>query len=178
MIEPVYHESGYSPKKKPATGLAPITKEEWDQLNGKQKWDSIVALRGPDLRDSSTAKFYTSSVVRYRLSGVMRVGGMVNDRLGFVVLPEGSLTLGKDQLIDLSHFLQHVEEAAHWLGIPVCHVSPAFWKATFLGSKNYLNAAIALYPKAPKAFQASIAAFLDIQGIDLEKLPKEAECQE
>lgn len=71
--------------------MKPIDASYWAGLTEKQKWDSIVGLRGPDLGPSSTIKWFTTSVIRARLSGVMRVGGQVNPDLNAVVVPYGSI---------------------------------------------------------------------------------------
>lgn len=75
--------------------VKPITQKEWDALSPKQKWDSIVGLRGPDVSPSDVIKWFTTSVIRARLSGVMRVGGQVNQDLNLVIIPSGSLIARK-----------------------------------------------------------------------------------
>lgn len=71
--------------------MKPIDKAFWDHLSEKQKWDSIVGLRGPDLGPSGSIKWFTTSVIRHRLSGVMRVGGQVNPDLNAIVVPIGGV---------------------------------------------------------------------------------------
>jgi hypothetical protein len=100
-----------------------LTPDQWSSLSEKAKWDSIVALRGPDLINSEGLKWFTSSVIRHRLSKVMRVGGLVNQHLGFVVLPDGGYSTAETKPFDIGHFLNHVQEAACWLGIPVVYVA-------------------------------------------------------
>lgn len=114
-------EDAPPPPKKPPV-LLPITQEEWDKMEGKARWDSTVALRGPDLVHSDTLKWFTTSVIRFRLSKIMRVGGMVNNSLGFVVLPSDHYSI-KTEHFDATHFLNHVREAACWLGVPVLYCS-------------------------------------------------------
>lgn len=69
--------------------LKPFTSEEWARLTPKQQWDTIVALRGPDLRGSDSAKWYSTSVIRGKMRGILRVGGMVNTDLNLMILPSG-----------------------------------------------------------------------------------------
>jgi hypothetical protein len=116
--------------KKPRTlaSLPALTQAEWDAFNGKARWDSIVALRGPDLIGSETLKWFSTAVIRWRLSGVMRVGGLVNNRLPFVVVPGHSL--GRKPF-DLSHWSDHVITAASWLSIPSYYADEATSKALF-----------------------------------------------
>lgn len=133
---------GISPKKPkvPTTyqRLTPITPEDWAKLSPKAQWDSIVALRGPDLRNSDTLKWFTSSVIRWKLSGIMRVGGMVNDRLPFVVLPgfyDNPLSAPKGDFSG-SHFAGHVQEAAMWLQVPVVGINPETWALILKGGST------------------------------------------
>lgn len=110
----------------PARTLSPISKEEWDAMSPKAKWDSIVALRGPDYTKGQALKYFTTSVIRHRLSGVMRVGGVVNSEYPFVVLPsDGGTDLEK---FCLTHFIGHVQEAAIWLKIPALYTSQTHWE--------------------------------------------------
>lgn len=134
-------------KKKPIqVSIPPITQSEWEAMEGKAKWDSIVGLRGPDLRYSDTLKFFTTSVIRHRMSGVMRVGGMVNSKLPFVVLP-------KDPPKDLgqfstTHFVGHIREAASWLKIPAVHVSSKVWTKMLDGTSNYYEVAARIWQES------------------------------
>jgi hypothetical protein len=138
---------GVSKKKKASTPITlnPLTQEEWDGLSGKAKWDSQVALRGPDLVGSQDVKIFTTSIIRYRLSQVMRVGGLVNDWLPFTIVPQSSsslMTRARFQF-DWSHFLGHVIEACHWLSIPMISIATEDWKKVLLsdekGSISYLG---------------------------------------
>lgn len=124
-------DSGYlpaqppPPRRRPTGGIEPITSDAWNALSEKAKWDSIVALRGPDLKSSDTLKYFTASVIRWRLSGVMRVGGMINRYLGCVVIPAAPKSSSQ---FDASHFIGHVHEAADWLGVPIVYCGEAAWK--------------------------------------------------
>lgn len=119
--------------KKKSRLLEPMTEEEWNALSGKAKWDSTVALRGPDLTGSELLKWFTTSVIRFRLSKIMRVGGMVNESLGFVLLPQGGAP-HRDDRFDIGHFLNHVTEAAVWLGIPIVYTSQDTFSILLNGS--------------------------------------------
>lgn len=109
-----------------------MTKPEWDELSGKQRWDCLVALRGPDIKRSESVKAITTAVIRHYMSPIMRVGGQVSD-LGFVVLPSGRVfkkpvTTTASVWPDLDHFLGHVTEAAEILSIPIVYVPPEVWE--------------------------------------------------
>lgn len=106
--------------------IKPLSKDSWIQLNPKAQWDSVVALRGPDWKGSETLKWLTTSVIRHRLSDVMRVGGLINRQLPFVVVPSdgGDAAFGKPKnTFDYNHFLSHVVTASGWLSIPVVQVT-------------------------------------------------------
>lgn len=105
--------------------LKPISSERWAEFDPKSKWDCIVALRGPDLRRSQVVKFLTTSVIRYVLSGVMRTGGLINNKLPFVVIPSGWEPEGN---WDSGHFFGHIYEATELLGIPRIILAPADWE--------------------------------------------------
>lgn len=118
----------WTPPKPPADliKLAPITKEEWNKLDGKARWDSIVALRGPDRKPSTALKHITTAVIRYRLSEVMRVGGQVNGALPFCILPDSNACPTPDSF-DWEHFIPHIAEACGWLSIPCASVPAEPW---------------------------------------------------
>lgn len=118
------------PKPPKVDALKPITEEEWAKLEPKGKWDSIVALRGPDLKNSDLLKWFTSSVIRWKLSGVMRVGGLVNNQVPFVVLPYHNQDTSN---FSGQHFSGHVRDAAMWLGIPALAVSSKVWSYLLKG---------------------------------------------
>jgi len=115
-----------------------MTKEKWSALCGKGQWDVLVALRGPDVYYSDTIKWFTTSVIRGAMVGVIRIGGMVNYAFNVVVLPDGSPpglnALLKNPSIpsmykpSLEHFLHHVREAAQWLDIPTLTVKAPVWE--------------------------------------------------
>lgn len=128
--------SGPRPRKRPERpqsplSLAPLTSEEWDHMGGKARWDAIVALRGPDLVNSGVLKWFTTSVIRHRLSAVMRVGGMVNTQLPCVVLAHGGFGLPSKASFDLEHFRNHIHEAADWLKIPIVWTPEDIWAMMF-----------------------------------------------
>lgn len=111
--------------------LKPLTKAEWEEMNHKAKWDTIVALRGPDLAGSGLVKWFTTSVLRAKMRKITETHGSVNDKLPFVVLPKDmwSESIGsKKGEFDLTHFVQHVQEAATWLSIPIAYVPLSSWK--------------------------------------------------
>jgi hypothetical protein len=121
---------GSKPKKEYPTALkplTPITNEEFWAMHEKARWDSIVALRGPDLAGSNTVKWLTTSVIRYRMSGVTNTHGTVNDKMPFVVLPAD--IPDRSGQFDWHHFCGHVYESATHLGIPTTWVPWSVWKA-------------------------------------------------
>lgn len=127
-------ESTPPPKKRPKKSLIQLSEDQWKDLSPKGKWDCIAALRGPDLVNSQTLKWFTSSVIRYALSKVMRVGGLVNDTLPFVIIPQAKC---RPAGFDASHFLGHVQEAANWLSIPVSYCGQAASEAMFQGQSTH-----------------------------------------
>ena len=101
-----------------------ITKLQWEGLSGKERWDIIVALRGPDVRNSDTLKWFTTAVIRYHASAVMRVGGLVNNHTPFVL---GALDPHLYKPVgprswDLEHFFIHTVEAAALLHVPIYYL--------------------------------------------------------
>lgn len=108
--------------------ITPLTKAEWKGMSGKAQWDVISALRGPDLSNSGTIKWFTTSVIRGKLREVMRVGGQVNEDLNLIILPGTFSSPIVAGLFDAEHFLTHISTAASWLSIPVRRVPPQdFW---------------------------------------------------
>ena len=102
------------------------TKDEWAKFQGKQQWDIQVALRGPDCTKPEAIKWFSTSVIRGVISGAMRVGGVVNDDLRLIILPEaGPYGAAKSWAWD--HFKDHVVTAAHWLVIPILYVPWGIW---------------------------------------------------
>ena len=107
----------------------PITRDEWKALEGKGQWDVKAALRGPDLVNSEMIKWFGTSVIRGKLRNITRVGGMVNDDLGIIIVAAGGS--GKDHHagFDHHHYFAHLRDAASWLGIPVMLVTKGvYWE--------------------------------------------------
>ncbi len=158
--------------------IIPITPEEWSSFSGKAKWDSQVALRGPDILNSSVLKWFTSSVIRHRLSGVMRVGGLINNEIPFVILPSGPVPQSKP--FDFTHFCEHVHESADWLSIPIAWVPGDIWKkAMFLPGGSYMNALMEILPHLEPPFRTSVEkAFSWVGKAKKLKLTEEPPCPE
>ena len=114
----------------------------WGRLSGKQQWDILVALRGPDCGNSEIIKWFTTAVIRGEMSPVMRVGGTVNTDLKAVVLPEKFqspyIAPAKEGMPwNSGHFFQHVTEAATILGLPLVVVKQEQWdKAMSMGATD------------------------------------------
>lgn len=124
------------------TRLTPITREAFDKLSVKQQWDIFASMRGPDLANSTAIKFYTTSVLRWMMSKAIRVGGLVNSDLPFVILPstcemEWIETTKKARPFDLSHFYEHVFESADHLNVPIYTVSSSLWWDTLSKAGHY-----------------------------------------
>ena len=160
------------PQAPKSTGVVPLTKEEFNAMDPKAKWDSIVGLRGPDLKHSDNLKWFTSSVIRHKLSAVMRVGGMVNTTIPFVVLPTTPTDVGE---FSATHFCGHILEAAQWLNIPILYVSNKVWTKILDESVNRYKIIAAIYKETqdPEARQwlEDVAKGM---GMDLTVYNKEA----
>lgn len=96
-----------------------ITKVQWEGFSGKQKWDIMSAMRGPDLVGGEMLKWHSTSVLRAYMANVIRVGGLVNYNWPFVVLPELSRPR---EGFDAFHFFSHIEEACAHMGVEVLWV--------------------------------------------------------
>lgn len=96
--------------------LIPFEPDKWDSLTEKQRWDCLVALRGPDLSTYSEAvKWFSTSVIRGKLANCFRVGGLVNRDFNLIITPGDKVGW---KHFNASHFFGHVCEAADILGIP------------------------------------------------------------
>ena len=112
--------------------IKPLTESQWQRLPGKAKWDCVVALRGPDWEHSDSLKYHTASVIRWKLSGIMRVGGMINEKFPYILIPNSKgfqWHISKWPGFALGHFLTHINEAASYLRIPVIHLGVPAWEA-------------------------------------------------
>ena len=102
-----------------------MTKTQWAELCGKQQWDVLVSLRGPDCRHSENIKWFTTAVIRWAMHTVMRVGGTLNPDLKMIVVsstPDVSVYgagISSVMRWDPVHFFNHVYTAAQVLEIPV-----------------------------------------------------------
>jgi hypothetical protein len=170
----------YSPpplvRRRRSVPLEPLTQEKWDKMEGKARWDSIVALRGPDLVGSDTLKWFTSSVIRWRLSHIMRVGGLVNNTLGFVLLPSGGWAGKNVAPFDISHFLGHIHEAADWLEVPIVWCSQATFELTLQQSKwgsSQEAVLCALREELSKTKDPNLDRVNSLLGISQESIPCE-----
>ena len=130
-----------------AKPLPPITPEQWEKFNGKQKWDLMSALRGPDYVPCSKLKgtdalnrmkWYSTSVIRGVLRNVIRVGGMVNTQTGIVIAPETYSTQeahgGMGKAFNAGHFFGHIQDACCILQIPLIRLSSADYISFMAGS--------------------------------------------
>ena len=110
----------------------PITREQWEALSDKARWDVKVALRGPDAYNGEVLKWFTTSVIRGQVREVFRVGGLVNHDLQLVVLPSAELAStykASKTSWNYKHFVEHVGTAADWLGVPKLRIEPSVWHA-------------------------------------------------
>lgn len=139
-----------------------LSLDRWEKLSPKQRWDILVALRGPD-QSSSLLKWFTSAVIRHAMQDVLvkiigkGAGGMINDSLNAVVLPEWSRVYKEkgvghryeevqegDELViksvyieprypriawfNMEHFVEHIGEAAQYLEIPIITIPPSAYE--------------------------------------------------
>ena len=114
----------------------PITREQWESMSDKAHWDVKVSLRGPDSYYGETLKWFTTSVIRGQMKDVFRVGGTVNSDLKLIILPKSdhydkpiSEDLGRFAW-NADHFIEHVRQAADWIGIPVLKIPKELWNVT------------------------------------------------
>lgn len=112
--------------------MSKLTKTAWGEFSPKAQWDCVVALRGPDSNYGETVKWFTTSVIRGKMQGVMRVGGLVNSHLNLVVLPathwsEEEAGPSKKSAWNYHHFCTHVRTAADWLDIPILLAESDVW---------------------------------------------------
>lgn len=107
--------------------MSTITRETWDGLPDKAKWDVKVAMRGPDRHHSDVLKWFTTSVLRGHVREVFRVGGLVNNKFKHVYVGIGRTSFTEETRKELeqwnyNHFHSHITEAACWLNLPVVAV--------------------------------------------------------
>lgn len=120
--------------------IEPFTKEAWKKLSGKERWDVIVAMRGPDTRNEGALKWFVTGPLRAKMWPILKADGgsaLVNKDLNLIVVPTG--TIGPQEMIgnlllppnfalfNLDHFIQHAREAAGILGVPILYVPRQAW---------------------------------------------------
>lgn len=137
--------------------LEPITKTVWASLSDKQRWDVQSSLRGPDIAvGSDPIKYFSTSVIRGKMRNAIRVGGLVNQDLNLVIIPNGyRLDQGdkptKKFTFSGNHFFHHVAEAAAILGIPTIWLpSDEYTKALLACGENVGYFGHALYTSLTK----------------------------
>lgn len=114
-----------------------LTTEKWASFSGKSKWDVLVSLRGPDIHNPGTIKYFTTAVIRGAVRRVIQIGdggAMKNTKLKLVVLPDEQ---GREIYGNLGpagwnamHFVEHISEAANRLTIPILWVPEQLWYQT------------------------------------------------
>ena len=119
-----------------------MTREQWDSLCEKGQWDVKVALRGPDSYFGETLKWFTTAVIRGQMKDIFRVGGSVNPDLKLVILPKSDYhtevieeNLGRNAW-NSGHFIEHVRQAADWMGIPTLKIPRELWNSTMQHHNN------------------------------------------
>lgn len=119
-----------------------MNREQWEALADKGQWDVKVALRGPDSYFGETLKWFTTAVIRGQVREIFRVGGSVNSDLKLVILPKGYTydNPGPEAESKFSwnatHFIEHVGQAATWLGIPTLKIPRELWNKTMQRSRH------------------------------------------
>ena len=118
--------------------MSTLTKEKWDSFSGKSRWDIMTALRGPDVHNPGTIKWYTSAVIRGAVRRVIQIGdggAMKNTKLKLVILPDEQ---GMEIYGNLGptgwnamHFVEHINEAATRLTIPILWIPEQLWYQCF-----------------------------------------------
>jgi len=132
--------------------VKPIPKTTWKALDGKAKWDCMVALRGPDCNDPEHIKWFTTAIIRQRLRIAIRVGGLVNERLGCIIIPDLYSIIASP--FSLVHFIQHTREAANILEIPVLRIKYELWDAA-IQTAYQPQTAVRFYKAIVAAFPGS-----------------------
>lgn len=151
-----------------------ITKAQWDALSEKEKWDVLVALRGPDCHNSENIKYYTTAVIRATVQKIMRVGGTVNQDLKIVLVPHWGPGLRKlipswrdlPYAWNYRHFFEHIEGASHVLGIPMLLIDASQWFDAIEKGSNYIDSGIRMFKSLTPAESATpegleLARFLE-----------------
>lgn len=138
-----------------------MTKEEFEGLSGKAQWDVKVALRGPDVKRSNTAKWFTTSVIRHKVSNIMRVGGTVNDHLNLIIIPDNPGAIRTGELLgwDASHFINHIIEAAQILSIRCIPIPTKVWVDACFGDTANERRATKLFIEALEELKAKYDAY-------------------
>ena len=118
-----------------------FTRQRWEALSEKERWDIMVALRGPDSHYGETLKWYTTSVIRGQMRGILRVGGTINTHLQMIITPRDRGTSFKSKpKIDrwnCAHFIEHVQLAAHHMGLHDMQISGDLWHEAMCMSSAY-----------------------------------------
>jgi len=111
-----------------------MTRQKWLNLTEKQRWDVMVALRGPDIHKSTTLKWYTTAVIRAQVFPIIRCEGgsaTVNDRDSFVVVP--NYVGSNEGTFDLDHFIGHIHKACEPLDLKMVKIP---WEAYQAGLRE------------------------------------------
>ncbi|MGE3341558.1 MAG: hypothetical protein AB7J46_06715 [Candidatus Altimarinota bacterium] len=155
--------------------MSTLTTERWNELSDKARWDIFAAMRGPDSFYGETLKWFTTAVIRGRVRRVYRVGGTVNQKLKLVVLPDqrgcgiSSYSASGKTAWNASHFVEHIEQAAAWLGVPVLWIPEQLWHEVMNGGgrKTAAEKILKYFDENPKDYHPSK---------ELEILRKHLEC--
>ncbi len=148
-----------------------MTKTRWAELTGKQQWDLQVALRGPDCQFSEPIKWLTTSVLRWAMHTVMRVGGTLNEDLKIIIVPDNPHKIdqdirgrvGEERVFawSPSHFFNHVREAAEVCSIPVFGVpNKPYFEAVGYGQPPLVCARLWKFAHDNPAFGGQLEAEL------------------
>lgn len=127
-----------------------MTVKAWEALTPKQRWDVIVAMRGPDCRNSEPIKWVSTAIIRHAMRDVIRVGGLINPYLKAVFycpnLPKG---VKGEATFDPHHFSTHVEEASEILGIPYLMIPADIWWPA-MNASHFVQGAVNLHEALSK----------------------------
>ena len=100
-------------------------------------------MRGPDSYYGETLKWFTTGVLRGQVRKVFRVGGTVNSDLHIVILPDdwGTQSYKDRTSWNAAHFIEHIQEAASWLKVPVLVIPSKIWHEALGTGLNIQKAA-------------------------------------
>lgn len=149
-----------------------LTKDFWNNLTDKARWDIMVAMRGPDSNYGETLKWYTTSVLRGRVRKIYRVGGTVNSDLKLVVLPESfHYSPSSKRGWNCTHFLEHIRDAATWMNLPILYINTEVWHRV-MSTMSVVNAGVTILKETKPDPKKSYSSFEEGKENNLKELER------